>query len=145
MAERCKHLSIEDAGTHIKAVCPPYYSVRDCAAGMNEIFTTARRLDRPRILVNFTATKHQIPIIDLYKLGEHAAEEGRDYFKLAVVASQKAVTPDRFFQTVAQNRGLNVRVFVEDFEAALSWLRSGEVVEKFRFLRMGPDHPNGMK
>lgn len=145
MGERCRRLSIEDMGTHLEAECPSYCSLRDCAACINEIFTTARRLDRPRILVNFTATKVQIPISDLFALGKFVAEEGRGHIKLAVVASAQAVTPDRFFQTVAQNRGINVRVFVDDFDSALSWLESGEIVEKFSRFGLGPGQANDTK
>ena len=145
MGERCRRLSIEDTGTHLEAECPPYCSLKDCAVCISEIFTTARRLNRPRILINFTATKVQIPISELYALGQHVAEEGRGHIKLAVVASAQAVTPDRFFQTVAQNRGLNVRVFVDDFDSALSWLESGEVVERFSPFGLGPGQVNDTK
>jgi hypothetical protein len=41
--------------------------------------------------------------------------------KLAIVAREEQMTPERFFETVARNRGIHLKVFTE-LDEAIVWL-----------------------
>jgi hypothetical protein len=60
-------------------------------------------------------------IMDLYDLGVTLANLSVPGIRVAVLAEPKQILPDRFFQSVASNRGAIVFVFSAE-EEALRWL-----------------------
>jgi sensor c-di-GMP phosphodiesterase-like protein len=66
-----------------------------------------------------------VPVPDIYDLGETMMSmRGVSTLRIALVSSHESIYPDRFFETVVKNRGMGLQVFIDDFEAAVSWLRS---------------------
>lgn len=81
------------------------------ADGTTHALADARLLDTLPDLTTF----------DRFQLGTRAAEAAAGWIKLALVAPERLIDPDRFGQVVAQNRGLQVKVFAEEV-GALEWL-----------------------
>lgn len=116
-------LSIVNEGEYLLATFPPYSGVLACTACLDEVFATLAQHGLSKVIIDHTKTAQPIPILECYELGNYMAGKTREQpTKIAIVASRGGVYPDRFFETVARNRQVQVSVFAEDFEAAQSWL-----------------------
>ncbi len=72
-----------------------------------------------RILVDLTGVTGQPPDIDRFELGERLARVFGSTHTLAIIGREESV--NRLAETVAQNRGVALRVFFSEREA-LAWL-----------------------
>ncbi|MCY3023322.1 MAG: hypothetical protein NTW87_30455 [Planctomycetota bacterium] len=78
----------------------------------------------PRVLIDARGAAQKLSIVDLASLGEFCSLlEPRVFMKTALVLLESQILPDRFFEKVVQNRGVNLQVFTDTGEA-LTWLRS---------------------
>lgn len=86
--------------------------------------------EKKSLLIDINKLSGTIPLTDRFTF----AETTSGYFiqkavgkinRLAVVGKEPIVDPDRFGETVARNRGLNVLVFT-DLEQAIQWLSATE-------------------
>jgi hypothetical protein len=75
----------------------------------------------PRVLIDLTSVTGQPPDIDRFELGQLLAEAFRPTHTLAIIGREESV--NRLAETVAQNRGVVVRIFFIEREA-LTWLLS---------------------
>ena len=87
-----------------------------------------------RLLAECIARKHQLLLIDWsqletqkvstldrYRLAASTLTLSQDLAKVATVIPPEMIDPERFGERVAQNRGMNIRVFPE-VKAAQLWL-----------------------
>ncbi len=82
-----------------------------------------------KILVNVVkVVKTEIPLVELYFLGEHIANVLRDHIKLALIWDGE--NHNRFLQKVATNRLALIRTF-ESVENAKIWLIHDKEDEPF--------------
>ena len=72
-----------------------------------------------RVLVDLTGVTGQPPDIDRFELGERLAQVFGSTHTLAIIGREESV--NRLAETVAQNRGVALRVFFSEREA-LAWL-----------------------
>ena len=102
-------------------------------AGMftNQILETCKTYQPSKLLIDLRALKGDMTILDRFNLAVMATTK---YFsgkltgkipscRYAIVGNPPLVDPDRFAETVAVNRGLNVKVFT-DWEKTIEWLES---------------------
>jgi len=116
-------VAIEDRGSYLSVTFPAYRDVESFLDYINKGFEAAKAHPSHRVLVDHTATRNLVPIADIYDLGQAlSANDGVLQLRIALVSSSESVYPDRFFETVAANRGIGIRVFIEDFDAATHWL-----------------------
>ena len=125
MNETTSPIKTEDRRAYLLVVSPPYRDreqFRDCIlAGYDAAIAHPSR----RVLVDHTATRHRVPVSEIYDLGlTLMGLQGVASLRIALVSNPESIYPDRFFETVAKNRGMGVQVFVDDFDAAVSWLDS---------------------
>lgn len=84
----------------------------------------AERCDRAgnkKVLIDSTGINGELSFIDKYFLGENAQIFARHGLKIATVLRSELIDSQKFGETVARNRGVNVRVFA-DVPSAKSWL-----------------------
>ena len=74
-----------------------------------------------RILVDETELEYRLGTFDVYTSAKSLAEHAPHVAKSAMVVTPAQVTDAKFFETVAVNRGLNVRMFT-DMAEAKEWL-----------------------
>ena len=87
-----------------------------------EVGELARQAGVRRLLVDVRALHHSIGPIDTLRLVEsYAAEDPA--LRTAVLETVEQVTPHRFHETAALNRGYGVRHFI-DAAKAEAWLKS---------------------
>ena len=69
---------------------------------------------RPRVMIDFVHVEGEISVLTLFEMGVKVAEIGTALSHLALVERPERILPDRFWQNVARNRGLNVLVCARD-------------------------------
>lgn len=117
------NVSVEDQGEYLLVKQLRGGCKEDCIACIGDVYDAAARLEKRKVLVDSTAIPEPFPTMATYEIGECLANRDTKYpIQLAIVFLHTAVLPDRFFQNIAMNRGARMRMFVEDFDAAVSWL-----------------------
>ncbi len=78
-----------------------------------------------QILLEVTAPKVRIDLIEAFEVWKRASEKGIQRTQIAYVVKGRPISPiARVMETVAQNRGIQLRFFKER-KAALEWLCPG--------------------
>ena len=84
-----------------------------------------RGLDRILVDVARMAGFEALDTTDRFEMATHAARLAGNLVKIALVGRTPQLDRERFGEQVAQNRGLNIRIFVDE-AAALAWLAGPE-------------------
>jgi len=77
------------------------------------------------ILMDERKMKHIVSNIDIYEIGKYVAERLAGDYRIAIVYDKEFFSKGGFFETVASNRSLCVRIFL-DFNEAEKWLTEGD-------------------
>jgi hypothetical protein len=64
----------------------------------------------------------EMPIFDRYQIGRYGTEVLPHTIKFAMLGREDQVSPDAFFENVAVNRGMILKVF-SDEKKAIEWLK----------------------
>jgi hypothetical protein len=64
----------------------------------------------------------EMPMFDKYKIGEYGAKVLPHVIRVAMLGREDQVSPDGFFENVAVNRGMILKVF-SDEKKAVEWLK----------------------
>ena len=89
-----------------------------------EILDACKRGKHTHVLCNEQDLEYRLGTFDTYQYAEFLAEQIPHLGKAAIVCNEKAITDAKFWETVAVNRGLMVRVF-KDMDSARLWLSEG--------------------
>lgn len=76
-----------------------------------------------RVLCDETELEYRLGTLDTYQSAVFLASQAPRLIKAAIVCNEKFVKDAHFWETVAVNRGLTVRVF-KDVETARDWLNT---------------------
>lgn len=74
-----------------------------------------------RVLCDEREFEYRLDTVDTYQLAEFAAEAAPRVRRVAIVTGAANLEDGKFYETVARNRGLYVRIF-GSMEAARAWL-----------------------
>jgi len=97
-------------------------SVDDVIGYGQAVIEQAVRHQASRILADETALVYRIGTFDLFASAKVLAENTPHITQSALVVNPDQVKDAQFFETVAVNRGLDVRMFT-DIDQARKWLR----------------------
>ena len=112
--------SIEKEENYLVMTISGEYSYADFIKYPRVIRNECLKEKKYKILVNvIQVVKSEIPLVELFFLGEHIANVLRDHIKLALVWDGE--NHNRFVQKVAKNRLALIRTFESD-EYAKIWL-----------------------
>jgi hypothetical protein len=100
-------------------VCDDLDQLKEYVLDLHEAATT---LEQTRILVDETQLEYRLSTINSYYSGEFMSEIAPKPYKIAVVCRQEGWDDTKFWETVAVNRGVPVRVFA-DKDRAEEWVR----------------------
>ena len=78
--------------------------------------------DCKRILCDERNLEYRLGLVDTYALAEYAAKKAPFLVRVAIIHRPEDAQEAEFYETVATNRGLAVRIF-NDFDAALTWIK----------------------
>ena len=99
--------------------------VLDFAASKQAILDIASQIKQPgeyEVLMDTRESEAALSITDLYQLGEALSNHpSLRRSSIAILGPKQEAEKMAFFETVAINRGANIKAFT-DFEQAISWL-----------------------
>ncbi len=93
-----------------------------------QVVEASVRHRQPRVMIDFVNVEGEISVLTLFEMGVKVAELGAALSHLALVERPERILPDRFWQNVARNRGLNVLVCGSEAEAVTYLTTSPERV-----------------
>jgi hypothetical protein len=114
--------AFEAGAGYLKVRLGGRYSLPDLRGIIEAIGSEAERGGHARALLDLTAVDGDQPDLDRFETGVYAAEQLAKLERVAVLMAGRARV-NRFFEDVARNRGLQVRV-TQDPGEALDWLTS---------------------
>jgi len=80
------------------------------------------------VLCNELNLEYRLGTLDTFKSAEFLARQTPKLGKAAIVCNEKFINDARFWETVAVNRGLTVRIF-KDVDSARKWLKGNLAIE----------------
>lgn len=89
---------------------------------IDEMVAAGKKENCKKVLLDIRPMTGEIGVLDRFESGRYGALTIPRTFKIAVLGRADQISPDKFFQTVARNRGVNLKVFSE-FEETLEWLK----------------------
>ena len=96
-------------------------SLEEVIAYAMEVVNAAIQFNCRKILCDERELEYSISVIDTYQLAEIASQYAFTLTKIAIVCDTKFLESGKFYETVASNRGLCVRV-TSNYEDAIEWL-----------------------
>lgn len=112
IADRGSFLLVEFFGT---------FSIQAGKQCVDKMAEASLELGRPKVLLDCRRMLGDLSVIARFQVAEYGATKSHQLRQLALVGSKDAVLPDRFAESVAVNRGMNMKVFT-DFDEAVLWL-----------------------
>jgi len=79
----------------------------------------------PNVLIDVRKLGGEISFEDKIEISEYSEITLAEYLKVAFLTTEKQVKPVKFFETIAGNRGITVKIFKNSIEA-LGWLNEVE-------------------
>jgi hypothetical protein len=99
--------------------------VLDLAASKHALLEIISQIERPgeyELLIDTREAQAVLSVIDVFELGEALANEpSLRRSRIGILAPMSDADQAAFFETVAVNRGVNIKAFT-DFERAITWL-----------------------
>jgi hypothetical protein len=99
------------------------FRLAEAKTSVDAMLEACRQSGSTKVLFDCTAMCGELTVMDRFNVGQYASEKMDPRLKIAMVADKKYILPDNFFEVVARNRGIYMRVFSEKDEA-IEWLRS---------------------
>lgn len=112
-------LAIEPKGEYLRVTATGTYAYGRTRRLIYVVRESSDDHQLRRVLVDFTGVTGQPPDIDRFELGERLAQVFGSAHTLAIIGRPESV--NRLAETVAQNRGVAMRVFFSERDA-LAWL-----------------------
>jgi hypothetical protein len=118
-------VKIEPHPDYLGAIVTGAFDPEQLDSALKEIFAVSVRHGLRKILIDIRQLEGNITVLARHDAGRIVAREaslqGRLY-RLVVVGTEEQMWPDRFFENVANNRGIVTKVTL-DMAEALAWLR----------------------
>jgi hypothetical protein len=114
--------SIETQGTLLKVVTKGKdENLQEVLDYAHAIIGAALKFNCRKILCDERKLQYTLSTLDTYQLAEEASAYSTHTNRIAIVCSAKYLKDGLFYETVASNRGLTVRV-TTDYDKAVDWL-----------------------
>jgi len=93
----------------------------DVKTYMDAIIQAVKDFKSKHVLCDERELQYSLSITDTYQLGEYISQHSSHLTKVAIVCNSKYVDDARFYETVATNRGMQIKVHTNIEEAEI-WL-----------------------
>ena len=108
---------------------PDYLVARFIGSGVAEeawpqfelIAENCKRTKNDKLLIDATRAEVKVSLVERFLTAKRTVIFAQYGLKVAVVEIPERIDSQRFGELVAQNRGVNIRVF-SDYQAAVNWL-----------------------
>jgi hypothetical protein len=116
-------LEVHDEHGYLNVAFIGEFSLEAAKRTIDRIFQDCSDPERSRVLLDLRKMTGKLSIMDRFQSVIYGQKLIGKVVKLALVAPREAILPDLFAETVAVNRGINMKVLT-DVKAALRWLKS---------------------
>ena len=116
-----QHIQIEPKEGYLHVEVSGVFDQTKAKGFIREILNACQRYELSKIFVDIRKIKGPIPNVARFKLAEFLAAEQTVPVRMAVFESAGQVPDDGFFENVAVNRGVMVRVST-DLKEVVKWL-----------------------
>jgi hypothetical protein len=97
------------------------FSLAAAKRSVDVLVETCGKENCNKVLFDCRPMTGDMPIFERYEIAKYGAESLPYRIKVAMLGREDQVSPDDFFETVAVNRGLILKVF-SDMDKAIAWL-----------------------
>lgn len=115
-------LRIEPGGDYLHITFSGPFSIAAAKKSVDEMVAACAREDCRKVLFDCRPMTGVLQVLDRFDMGEYGALTIPHAIKIAMLGREDQILPDRFFETVAQNRGLLLALFSE-VSKAVEWLK----------------------
>ncbi len=116
----------EEQDGYLSVRLPPCDSVDQMCANAVRIAQECSARGISKVLLDALSYEKALPVMSYYDVGARCADLPVGHLKVACVVRAEATYPDRFFENVLRNRGIDYRWFL-DAEQAQRWLVEDDV------------------
>ena len=117
-------LTLEKRPTYLHATVTGIHNAENALRFLTEAFDACARMEQSALLLEFNLAGPSLPSSAIFDVVSKRTKVAAKLRKIAYVDnSERDPEKVKFAETVARNRGVNVRLFRE-FEAAQSWLEA---------------------
>lgn len=114
-------IQIEARETYLYVKGRGTFSVNAALRGFQRIVALSKELNRTRVLADLCEVTDDHNVLALYEVGVQMPRYWKGIRCLAILNRPEQILPDRFWQNVTRNQGLNTGVF-DDLDEAVAWL-----------------------
>jgi hypothetical protein len=114
-------LIITDRGTFLLVEFSGEFSVEAGKQCVDRMAEASVKHGRPKVLLDCRKMTGDLSVFTRFHVAEYGATKGHQLRQFALVGDKEVVLPDKFAETVAVNRGMNMKAFT-DFDEAVLWL-----------------------
>ena len=116
-------LSIIDKGSYLLVEFFGEFSVENGKQCVDSMTRACESRDRSKVMLDCRRMTGMMSIFDRFQVAEYGASKQRQIRQLALLNREEIVQPDNFVENVADNRGMNMKIFTKFDEAEL-WLNN---------------------
>jgi len=114
-------LTITDHGSFLLVAFFGEFSVEAGKECVDRMVAVSMKYGRAKVLLDCRRMTGDLHVFDRFQVAEYGATKRFQLQQLALVRPRDTAPPDNLVQTVAVNRGMNLRLFM-DFDDAVRWL-----------------------
>ena len=118
-------VKIEPHPNHLGAIVTESFNDEQMENMLKEIFAESVKHGLRKILIDIRLLEGNLSVMARHDAGRNVAREASNQFqdyRLVILGNETQMWPDRFFENIANNRGIVTKV-TPDREVALAWLR----------------------
>jgi hypothetical protein len=116
------HLEIKKTKGYLHIAFSGPFSPAAAMESVDAMVAACAREDCTKVLFDCRPMTGDLKMVDQFDVGQYGASKIPRSVKVAMLGREDQISPDRFFQTVARNRGVRVTVFSE-IDDAIKWLK----------------------
>jgi len=113
-------VQIREGERHLLIKAVGQYSLADLSDLFDRVKKESEDRANQRVILDVTEVAGTIPLLDMLVLGEHCDRFWNHALKVAILYPVGGL--DKFFENVAQNRGVQIALVLNQ-DAAIEWLR----------------------
>jgi hypothetical protein len=98
------------------------FSLDAAKRSVDDMVAACKKENCAKVLFDCRPMTGDLTVLDRFDVGQYGEGRIPQSVKIAMLGRDDQILPDRFFETVARNRGVNVTLFTETDEA-IKWLK----------------------
>jgi hypothetical protein len=98
------------------------FSLDAAKRSVDDMVVACKKEHCVKVLFDCRPMTGDLTVLDRFEVGQYGEGRIPQSVKIAMLGREDQILPDRFFETVARNRGVHVTLFT-DADEAIKWLK----------------------